>query len=326
MYNLSYFSKGNDRYNIIVNFINISDCIDDINSGVDIRTIADKAKSNSDIFDLVLASFYCNNYKALDVLLNDYFDINSFCDDNITLFHIRGINYTSVKTCEVLRKYITNFKYINLRDVIGFTPLMVACYHGNINMMKLILESFKHEIKYDDSLNKILSGDLCIIEGCDDIIDILLDSPIVSLYSNKKSGRKFLSKYINHVIRTNISHKGIYKSILNGLDVLECFDNILSARIYGINNFRKDEDFNRLIRELIEITCLLIDSGAVDIDDVVSSFVKNKIGNALGDIALYNPSMIHHILHHATKLKSIDKRRDKRWLINLLSLAKIYCD
>ncbi|MEM4385535.1 MAG: ankyrin repeat domain-containing protein [Candidatus Anstonellales archaeon] len=326
MYNLSYFVKGSNPSYKMINFIDIGDFIDYIRSGNDIETIVRNLKSYSDIYDLVLASLYCNDHESLDILLNKYFDINSFYEDNVTILHIRGINNTSVETCKVLEKHMSKFKYINLRDAAGFTPLMIACLHGNINMIKMILESFKHKIKYDASLNSIVSNNLCIINGYDDVIDILLNSFIVGLYSGKRTGRKFLSKYINHVIRMNISHKGIYKSIINGLDVLGCFDDILSAKTYGISNFRKDKDFNRLICELIEITCLLIDNNAVSINDVVSSFVKNKIGNALGDIVLYNPDITKHVIHCAGKFRNIHRRRDKRWLINLIPLDKICHD
>ncbi|MEM4385305.1 MAG: ankyrin repeat domain-containing protein [Candidatus Anstonellales archaeon] len=326
MYNLSYFTEGSNHLGMTINFINISDFIDYIRSGIDIETIVRNLKSYSDIYNLVLASLYCNDHKSLDILLNKYFDINSFYEDNISILHIRGISNTSVETCNVLEKYMINFRHINLKDAAGFTPLMIACYHGNINMIKMILRTFKHKIKYDNSLNNIISGNLCIIDGYDDIIDILLSSSIVGLYSKRRSGRKFLSKYINYVIRTNISHKSLYKSIKNGLDVLEYFDNILSAKIFGISNFRGDKNFDRLIRELIEITCLLIDNNAVNINSVVSSFVNNKIGNVLGDIVLYNPDIIQHVLHCAVNIKDVYNRRDKRWLINLLSLAKIYCE
>ncbi|MEM4385539.1 MAG: hypothetical protein QXD03_03220 [Candidatus Anstonellales archaeon] len=306
-YVINYFDEEEDEFysnkTTVINTVDISDYVDIINNNKNIDEVISNL-SDREISKLVIASLYYNKHEVLDILLSKYFDINTFYDYEISIFHMRNMNDINEDTYNVLKKYIKDFKYINLKDGGDYTPLMISFRDNNINMVKLFLETFIDKIIYDDSLNTIMY-DINDIYEYDDIINLILDTKLDRFYINRTSGKKFLFRYIGYLIRTCYSNKLLYKFIKKGMDISGYYSNIFIDNKHKINT-----------GSLFDVTVLLLDSGSVSIEEVVDSLIKRDLGNLILDIIIAKPELYDKIMSLIPK-----RYKRTRWFINITMMA-----
>lgn len=298
-YVINYFNDEDEFYGdriTVINTVDISDAIDIINKNNNIEEVISNL-SDREISNLVIASLYYNKHEVLDILLSKYFDINTFYDYEITIFHMRNMNDIDEGTYNVLKKYIKNFKYINLKDGGDYTPLAISFRDNNINMVRLFIETFADEILYDDMLKTIMY-DRNDIYDYDEIINLLIDSGIIKSY-DKDFIKGFLSRYIGYLIETCFSNKLLYKFIRKGIDMSGYYKRIISE--YNINN-----------DNLLDITILLLENGSVSIEEVIDSLVKRNLGNLILDIIIAKPELYDRVVSLIPK-----KYKRTRWFINI---------
>ncbi|MEM4385308.1 MAG: hypothetical protein QXD03_02035 [Candidatus Anstonellales archaeon] len=299
-YVINYFNDEDEFYGdkiTVINTVDISDAIDIINKNENIENVISNL-SDREISNLVIASLYYNKHEVLDTLLSKYFDINTFYDYEITIFHMRNMNDISEDTYNVLKKYIKNFKYINLKDGGDYTPLMISFRDNNINMVKLFIETFIDKIVYGNVFDTIMYDRSDVYEY-DEIIDLILDSGLIKLY-NDESIKKFLSRYIGYLIETCFSNKLLYKFIGKGVDMSGYYNRIINE--YSINH-----------NNLLDITIILLENGLVSINEVVDSLIKRNLGHLILDIVIVKPELYDKVVSLIPK-----KYKRARWFINII--------
>ncbi|MEM4385306.1 MAG: ankyrin repeat domain-containing protein [Candidatus Anstonellales archaeon] len=153
MINIGAIIHGNRNNNISVTKINI-----DENDAHKIMSISSKddiirIMSNLSIRDnndtgiyLLTMSYLLNAHKAFDILIDEFgVDINSpifkgvginGCD--LTILNIERGDITKEME-EILLKHIHRFKFIENKDVRGFTPIFIASNNGNIRLANVLI-------------------------------------------------------------------------------------------------------------------------------------------------------------------------------------------
>ncbi|MEM4385536.1 MAG: ankyrin repeat domain-containing protein [Candidatus Anstonellales archaeon] len=154
MINIGAIFHGNNYGNILTTKIDIDENeankIMSINSKDDIIRIIPnihKEGDNNGSVYLLTKSYLLNAHRAFDILIDEFgVDINSpvfkgiginGCD--LTIFNIERGDITKEME-EVLLKHIHKFKFIENRDVRGFTPIFIASNNGNIRLANVLIK------------------------------------------------------------------------------------------------------------------------------------------------------------------------------------------